>query len=195
MTHTFSRPITILRYFPQEIIWQKAAYRALSSRLPEWEKSAVLTNGFVGGPYIYLQRSLLDNADLRFADILLLQGAADARWINLSGSCKISHFLHLHRRDDAIWIELVDDYYPVFGSKARDRYDILPLTPGKSAAIHINARYWHTMAGARKDTHYLENYLYLENLGTFKEAVMVESLQDNLVFQPEKEVDLREMMY
>ncbi|HOY05104.1 MAG TPA: hypothetical protein PLO67_06860 [Saprospiraceae bacterium] len=193
--YTFPKPVTVLRYFPQEIIRQKAEYRALPSRLPEWEKSAVLTNGFVREQSIYLQRSLLENTDSKPADTLLLQGTSDARWINLSGSCKISHFLHLHRRDDGIWIELVDDYYPLFGSKARDRYDILPLTPGKSAAIHINARYWHTLAGARKDTHYLENYLYLENLGTFEEAVLVESLQDILVFQPEKEVDLREMMY
>lgn len=193
--YTFPKPVTVLRYFPQEIIRQKAEYRALPSRLPVWEKSAVLTNGFVREEFIYLQRSLLENTDSKTANILLLHGAADARWINLSGSCKISHFLHLHLRDDEIWIELVDDYYPVFGSKARERYDILPLMPGKSAAIHINARYWHTMAGARKDTHYLENYLYLENLGTFKEAVLVESLQDRLVFQPEKEVDLREMMY
>ena len=122
-------------------------------------------------------------------------GAANARWIKLAGSCKISDFLHLRRRDDEVWLELVDDYYPLFGSKARDRFDILPLSAGKSAAIHINARYWHTLAGARKDTHYLENYSYLENLGTFREAVLVESMQDKLVFQPEKEVDLREMMY
>lgn len=72
---------------------------------------------------------------------------------------------------------------------------IRPLNPGKSAAIHINARYWHTMAGFGTDTHYVENYLYLEHLGQFEQADLVENLEELFRFQPQKEVDMRQMMY
>src|SRR4051812_30666968 len=139
--HTFRRPVTVLRYIPQEILWHKAEYRALSSHLPEWEKSATLTNGSVQAGRLLLRDDVLSTMNQLPTDTLLLQGTRSAAWIELSQRPHdLPFFLKLHKREAEIWVECSDDYYPHFGSKRRDRFDILPLLPNKSFAIHINAR-------------------------------------------------------
>lgn len=193
--HTFPQPVTVLRYLPQEICWPKAEYRALASRLPVWDQTATLTNGYIRQGQLMLRADLLQHTEGKPSDILLLQGAQSAQWIRLAPSHRVPFFLNLHRKAEAIWVELYDNYYPNFGSKRRDYFDLFPLPPGKSAAVHINVRYWHTMAGRSMNTYYGEHYLYLENLGVFDQAVLVEGLAEAFVFRPEKEVDLREMMY
>lgn len=194
--HTFRRPVTVLRYLPQEIIWHKAEYRALASHLPEWVNKVTLTNGCIRNGQLVLRHDLLQSVDQLPTDILLLNGLRSAAWIELfQRAHALPFFLNLHRKQNDIWVELKDDYYPHFGSKLRDRFDILPLPPGSSAAIHINARYWHTLFGEGTDTHYVENYLYLENMGEFEHAMLVKNLEESFIIQPEKEVDLRQMMY
>jgi len=192
---TFRHPVTVLRYLKQEKQWKKAEYRALATRLPAWEQTTVLHNGCVRQGQLLLHHDLLQKAEGTPTDVLLLSGPQSVNWISLTASHKLPFFLNLHPKDGEIWVELLDNYYPNFGSKARDRFDLLPLPPGKSAAIHINARFWHTLAGSGMDTHYVENYLYLENLGVFGQATLVEHLSEKLVFEPEKEVDLRQVMY
>ncbi len=191
----FKQPVDVLRYVPQSIVWHKAEYRALASRLPEWEKDAVLNNGIVRGGELLLRRDLPEKLEQLPTGTLLLKGEHSAEWIELLQRAHyLSFFLNLHRQTDEIWVELRDDYYPLFGSKQRDRFDILPLHPGKSAAIHVNARYWHTLAGQGMDTHYVENYAYLEHLGQFEYALLTDGLDESFVFQPQKEVDLRQML-
>ena len=130
------------------------------------------------------------------SDTLLLHGTRSAAWIELSQRPhKLPFFLNLYRKENDIRVELCDDYYPHFGSKRRDRFDILPLPPCKSAAIHINAWYWHTLAGISKDTHYVENYPYPENPGSFGQAAVVKDLQERFTFRPQKEVDIRQMLF
>ncbi len=194
--HTFQRPVTVLRYLPQEIVWHKAEYRALPSHVPEWQQRVWLQNGLVQEQKLSLHRDLLAGLLQLPTDVLLLHGTRTAAWIELfQRPHKLPFFLSLRRTENDIWVTLCDDYYPHFGSKGRDRFDILPLSPGKSAAIHVNARYWHSMAGRGMDTHYVENYLYLENLGQFDQAQLVENLEVPFTFQPQKKVDLRQMMY
>lgn len=194
--HTFRRPVTVLRYVPQEIIWHKAEYRTLTSHLPEWQKKVILTNGYARQGNLFLRHDLLKQVAQLPTDTLLLTGLRSAKWIELfHRTHNLPFFLNLHRKEGELWIQLCDDYYPHFGSKKRDQFDILPLTPGKSAAIHINARYWHSITGRSMDTHYVENYLYLENLGQFEHAELVDVLEEPFTFQPQKEVDLRYMMH
>lgn len=194
--HTFRRPVTVLRYIKQEIIWNKAEYRALASRLPEWEKKVILSNGCVRQGRLLLQHDLLKHLDQLPTNTLLLNGSRLATWIELSQRAhKLPFFLNLHQKEGQLWVQLCDDYYPQFGSKPRDRFDLLPLPSGKSTAIQINARYWHTLAGASMDTHYVENYLYIENLGQFEQAELVETLEESFTFQPQKEIDLRYKMH
>ncbi|HOY20136.1 MAG TPA: hypothetical protein PLC89_22685 [Haliscomenobacter sp.] len=194
--HKFTKPITVLRYIPQEILWHKAEYRALESRLPAWEKMVNLQNGYSRKGTLRLSHDLLQRVKELPTDVLLLRGLRSASWIELfQRAHKLPFFLNLHRKAGDIWIELKDDYYPNFGSKARDSFDILPLLPGKSVAIHINARYWHSLMGTGTDTHYVENYLYLENLGQFTQAELIEGLEEPFVFKPDKEIDFRQMLY
>lgn len=196
LVHHFQKPVTVLRYIPQEIKWHKAEYRELASHLPEWDQSATLSNGCVRNGRLCLRRDLLSGLDQLPTRTLLLRGTRTAAWIELfQRTHKLPFFLALNDREGEIWVECCDDYYPHFGSKKRDRFDILPLSPGKSAAIHINARHWHTMMGHGTDTHYVENYLYLEHLGQFEQADLVENLEEPVQFQPQKEVDLRQMMF
>lgn len=194
-THTFRKAITVLRYVPQQIKWHKAEYRALATHLPNWEKEVQLTNGCVRQGQLWLRHDLLETIEQLPSDTLVLHGLHSASWIELfHRRHTISFFLKLHKKYDEIWLELCDEYYPFFGSKKRDDFEIMPLLPGKSVAVHINARYWHSMTG-RTDTYYLENYLYLENLGTFEQATLLEGLEEHFEFLPEKEIDLRQMMY
>ncbi len=196
LIHPFKRPITVLRYVPQEIVWHKAEYRALATHLPEWDKSATLQNGCVRDGRLLLHQDLLSTVEQLPTNTLLLRGTHSAAWIELFHRAHdLPFFLQLKKLKDAIWVACKDDYYPHFGSQKRDAFDILPLLAGKSAAIHINARYWHTLAGFGTDTHYVENYLYLEHLGQFEQAELVEGLAEDFHFQPQKEVDLRQMLY
>jgi hypothetical protein len=196
LIYPFKRPITVLRYVPQEIVWHKAEYRALATHLPEWDKSATLQNGCVRDGRLLLRQDLLSTVEQLPTNTLLLRGTRSADWIELfQRAHDLPFFLQLKKMEDAIWVACKDDYYPHFGSKKRDAFDILPLLAGKSVAIHINARHWHTMAGFGTDTHYVENYLYLEHLGQFDQAELVEGLAEDFHFQPQKEVDLRQMLY
>jgi hypothetical protein len=192
----FRRPITVLRYFVQEKIWNKAEYRALPSHLPEWATETILHNGCVHKGQLCLNGALLGEAQDFSADTLLLVDCHQARWLELLlRSHQLPYFLNLHYRESELWVECLDDYYPLFGSQKRDRFDIVPLPVGQRTVIHINARYWHTLTGFGTDTHYVENYLYLENLGTFRQAEWVDGLEEPLRFQPQKEVDLRQMLF
>jgi hypothetical protein len=194
--HIFSKPVTVLRYVSREIVWHKAEYKALHSRLPEWEKTVTFTNGGVRNGELWLHQDLLQKEEGLPTDILLLHGTHSATWIELfQRAYKLPFFLNLHRKEHDIWVELLDDYYPSFGSKGRDRFDIVPLLPEKSVAIHINARYWHSLFGRGMDTHYVENYLYLENLGVFDSAILQEDRAEEFILQPQKEVNLRQIMY
>jgi hypothetical protein len=143
-----------------------------------------------------VRQDLLSTVEQLPTNTLLLRATRSAAWIELfQRSHDLPFFLQLKKMEDAIWVACKDDYYPHFGSKKRDAFNILPLLAGKSAAIHINARYWHTLAGFGTDTHYVENYLYLEHLGQFEQAELVENLAEDFHFQPQKEVDLRQMLY
>jgi hypothetical protein len=191
----FQQLITVLRYIPQEIQCNKADYRALSSHLPHWENNITLSNGTVGQGKLLLGPDVLESSAQPTTNTLLLSGKQDWSWINMSGTFQLSNFFKLRRKEGEIWVELCDDFYPQFGSKGRDRFDILPLLPGKSVGLHINARYWHTLMGAGKDTVYLEHFCYLENLGQFEHAELVNNLCEPFALQPHKAVDLRQMMY
>lgn len=190
----FSRPVEVLRYIPQDICWKKAEYRALLSRLPVWEKSVLVKNGQVQDGRLLLQENLLPD-NQHAADILLLHGTDAAEWVRLAPSHRIPFFLQLHRKEGTIWLELHDFYYSNFGAQSRGSFDLLPLTSGKSAAVHVNSRYWHTMAGKGMDTYYHEYLLYMEHLGAFERAELVEEVAEKVVLQAGKEIDLRDMMY
>lgn len=194
-THTFNRPVSVLRYLRQEKDWLKAAYRALPSHLPVWEKEVVLENGCVRDGKLVLQEDLLLKIKSPSATVLLLKGTNDGEWLQANhGSYPTDHFLQLYPKDGGIWLECYDIFYPMFGAKGRGRFDLSPLQPGKSVAVHINARWWHSLSG-RRDTHYVENYLYFEHLGVFEESLLVPDLSESFTYEPQKEIDLRQMMY
>lgn len=192
----FPRPAVVLRYLRQEIILHKAEYKALETRQPDWDTTTVLTNGLVHDGQLLLHADLPARMDTLPTEVLLLNGRRHAEWIELSQRSHVTdHFLRLHEKEGQIWVECVDNYYPLHGSKPRDRFDIMPLSPGKSVAVQINARYWHTLTGRGMDTHYVENYLYFEHLGTFSEARLVGEIQDDFQYKPQKVVNLRHMMF
>jgi hypothetical protein len=195
MVYTFQHLTTVLRYIPQEIQWNKSDYRALSAHLPTWNNNFMLSNGCIRKGKLLLTEGILASNAPPVSNTLLLHNDHDWSWINLAGSFHLSNFFKLRRKEDEIWVEVCDDFYPQFGAKGRDRFDVLPLLPGKSAGLHINARYWHTLFGARRDTVYLEHCCYLENLGQFEQAELVSNLCEPFALQPQKNVDLRQMMY
>lgn len=193
--HSFKRPIAVLRYLRQEILWHKAEYRALPSHLPKWNQEVWLSNGYTHKKHLVLQQDLLSNVEQLPTDVLLLNGTKHAEWVELfQRKHRLDFFLNLHRQDGTIWLECVDDFYPSFGSHGRERFDLFPLSPGKSVAVHINARYWHTLMGFGTDTHYVENYIYLEHLGFFEEAELHENPLVLFRFEPQKEIDLRQLL-
>lgn len=195
-THSFGRPVVVLRFVSFQLEWNKAHYRALPSHLPKWPRGVDLRNGGVSNGHLWLRHDLLNETAPSTTDILLLQDRDSATWLNLAQRPHyLSFFFNLHYKDAEVWVELRDDYYPKFGSKARDRFDVVPLLPGQSVALHINARYWHTLAGRGTDTHYVENYCYLQHLGVFDTARLVEHPTEHLVFQPDKTVDLRQKLF
>lgn len=198
LIHTFRRPVNILRYIPQSIEWHKAEYRALHSHLPEWDDTVVLENGIVREGRLVLQQNIWEKVTQVPTDTLLLRGLRSADWLTLwPQRHRLPHFLQLHRDTDTqeVWVSLRDDYYPLHGSFKRDAFDIAPLLPGHSLAIDINARYWHSMMGRSMDTHYVEEFLYLEHLGVFEQAELVENLSETFRIQPGKRINLRKMMY
>ncbi|MCC6412740.1 MAG: hypothetical protein IT270_13835 [Saprospiraceae bacterium] len=193
--HTFHRPVAVLRCLKQEKEWLKAAYRALPSHLPVWEKEVVLKNGCVRDGQLVLHANGLLNMPGHSAAVLLLKGTNEVEWLQVNhGSHATDHFLQLYSKDGGLWLECNDFYYNSTGAKGRGRFDLGPLLPGKSVAVHINARWWHSLSG-RRDTHYVENYLYFEHLGVFDEALVVKDLGELFTFEPQKEIDLRQMMY
>jgi hypothetical protein len=195
-THKFSKPVSVLRYFPQKMEWNKAEYRALPSHVPNWDQFTTLKNGCIRDDRFLMHSHVFQGLTTIETNTILLWGADTATRIDMyKRAHKLPNFLNLYHKNDELWVECCDDYYPTFGSKKRDRFDILPLLPGKSAAIHINARYWHTMMGKGTDTHYVEKYLYLEHLGTFQEVTLLDDLEESFMFKPQQEVDLRHMMY
>lgn len=82
LIHPFKRPITVLRYVPQEIVWHKAEYRGLATHLPEWDKSATLQNGCVREGRLLLRQDLLSTVEQLPTNTLLLRVLAylDGRW-------------------------------------------------------------------------------------------------------------------
>lgn len=194
-THIFPRPVEVIRYLRQEKDLLKAAYRALPSHRPVWEREAVLENGCVRNGQLVLQADTLQEMKNASATVLLLKGTNDAEWLQVNhGGYPTDHFLQLYSKEGVRWLECNDFFYPMFGAKGRGGFDLMPLVPGKSVAVHINARWWHSLSG-RRDTHYVENYLYFEHLGVFEEALPVKDLEEPFTFQPQKEIDLRQMMY
>lgn len=57
--HGFKRPIAVLRYLRQEILWHKAEYRALPSHLPKWDQEVWLSNGYTHDKRLVLRQDLL----------------------------------------------------------------------------------------------------------------------------------------
>ena len=192
----FDKPVTVIRYVPLKITWCKAEYKALASRLPKWDKQVILGNGNVVEGNLQLSSSVFQEQIHQPVDTLILYGRHEAFWTRLlKRNHYLPFFLQLHQKDQDIWIELFDNYYPLFGSKRRDQFDLMPLHPGKSVAIHINARFWHTMAGKGMGTNYVEQFLFLEHLGTFEQAEIVENLEQCITLQPQREIDLRQLLF
>jgi hypothetical protein len=189
----FHRTVAALRYVPQNRSWTKAEHRELASRKPQWESQLRLHNGRVVGAELQLSAKAWDQATYKPTELLLLSGSDGLVWTKLPHV--LSHFFNLRLREGQLWLELCDEYYPQFGSFSRGRYDLLPLQPGNRFGLSINAKHWHTLAGFGTDTHYLEHHCYLEHLGLFNQASLLEELEETIDLEAEKEVDLREILY
>ncbi|MDX1908095.1 MAG: hypothetical protein SF053_13750 [Bacteroidia bacterium] len=189
-------PVQVIRFVRLVQSWTKAAYRALPSRTPIWTPEARLHNGAFQNGTLYLRPGSLRAGRPDQADTLLLEDTHHSTWLRLQGSAHaLPYFLRLRQPDDLVVVEMADTYYPQFGSPARDRFDITPLWPGNNLAITINARYWHTLADAGMDTHYTEYYLYMAHLGFVDCYTEAADLGMHEVFNPEKVLDFRKMLY
>lgn len=188
----------VLRYIEQSQQWKKAEYRQLSTRNPVWNTDFILQNGFVEENKLYLQEEvwmLLKNNNLH--DTLILEEGKKAFTLQShSKSMSFAHFIQIKFKKETsdIWLEMDDNFYPLFGSPARGDFEIMPLMLQKPISIAINAKYWHTLTGFSVETYYIEKYLYFAYLGKFDEVFLTDSIAQ-LTLNVSKNLDFRKILF
>jgi hypothetical protein len=191
----FKKPISVLFLHEQTQSWSKAEYRQLASRCPEWQKDLALASAWVENEVLHLSEDLLPTQS---SNILLLNPSKSAEYLpSHSGRRQLNHFLYLRAEAKSqFWLELQDDYYPLFGSPKRESFAIMPLDPHKSVEIWLNAKIWHTLAGFRRLNEYLEFNYFLANWGIFSEAEIISKPSTQTVeLIADKSIDLRMILY
>ncbi|MCU0447311.1 MAG: hypothetical protein MUE85_20640 [Microscillaceae bacterium] len=196
---TFKKPKSILFLHTQTQHWDKTEYRALATHTPTWDRKTVVSPIKIQANQLWIEEAIGQSPQFLRADIILLSTLESSTYLPSNfGRHKINHFLQLRTQseENELYLDLKDDFYSMFGSPKRDNFSITPLKPQQSVEILLNAKIWHTLAGARRATEYWEFNYFVAHWGIFHEAeTTAQPPNQILALQADKTIDLRVILY